>query len=112
MAIGVRYGISMAAAFLGALPVSFENSLVSLRVMPFQPRQQCGAKVEADERVVVCRAFDRLLRAHDAREGIRSIAFGMNALIPVVIGIGAKLALDISRPGILAWWLVEVSVNY
>jgi D-xylose transport system permease protein len=80
--------------------------------MAFEPREQSRAKVETYLFVIVYRALYPLLRADDLRLSVGRVAFGMNALIPVVIGSGAKLAIDISRPGILAWWLVEVSVNY
>ena len=81
-------------------------------MMEFEPREQSRAEVETYLFVIVYRAFDLLLRTDDLSLSVRRVAFGMNALIPVVIRIGAILALDQSRPGILAWWLVEVSVNY
>ncbi len=112
MAIGLRDGISVTATSLTADEVGLDNSTVGLGVPALEPREQGRAKVETYLFVIVYRALDRLLRADDLSLSVRHITFGMNALIPVVIGVGAKLAIDISRPGILAWWLVEVSVNY
>ena len=112
MAIGLRDGVSVTTTSLAADDVGLENSAVGFGMMAFKPREQRGAKVETYLFVIVYRALDGLFRADNVRLSVGRVAFGMNALIPVVIRSGAKLALDISGPGILAWWLVKVSVNY
>ena len=83
----------------GALPVSRKNVLVSFRMRAFKPRKQRWPKVETDLRVVV-------------RDRIRRVTLVVNAFVPIVVRRGAYLALDSTCPGIFAWRLIKMAVNY
>src|ERR687898_2698661 len=65
--------------------------------MALEPRQQRWTKVEAYVRIVV---------------NVRSVALCVNAFIPVVVRRGSWLGVDRTSPGILARWLIKVSMNY
>jgi len=48
----------------------------------------------------------------DERGRVRGVAFGMNAFVPIVVRRGAYFALDSTCPGIFAWRLIKMAMNY
>jgi hypothetical protein len=78
-------------------------------VKAFEPREQRGAKIEADLCVVVDYAVG--VRSIDLDESVWAVALGMNSFVSVVEWMGARFALDVPGPGILARRLIEVAVN-
>ena len=80
-------------------------------MMRLEPRKQRGPEIETDAGVVVRRAFDGMFCPNDVGEGVRSVALVVNALVPVVIRMRAGLSIYDAGPGILARWLIKVSVN-
>ena len=109
MIVGLRYGIAMSTVPGGALNVGGKNAAVSLRVMLPQPGKQCRSKIKTDMRVVI----DDLLCTVDNNPGraIRPVTLGVNAFIPIMKRQRAWFWINNSGPGILAWRLIEVSVN-
>ncbi len=101
----------MAREALAAHPVGLEHRAVGLGLVPGQPRQQSGSEVEADGCVVVHDADDAAVRVEYPGVGVGRIAFGRDALVPVVVRVGRVLELDRLQPGVLARRLVEVAVN-
>jgi hypothetical protein len=77
----------------------------------FHPRQQRGAKVEADLRIVVDYIYDAFIRSQDTRNRVRAITLCGDSFVPVMIRISRILKLDFFKPGILARWLIKVTVN-
>jgi hypothetical protein len=65
--------------------------------MSLEPGEQRRSEVEADERIV---------------DNVWRVTLGVNALVPIVKRRGARLEIDLAGPGILAWWLVKVAVDY
>jgi hypothetical protein len=108
--VALRDGVAVAAARGRALAVGGEDARVGLRVAAFEPREQRRAEVEAEVRVVVDDALDAAVGVDDAGVAVRAVALGVDALVPVVEGTRARLALDEARPGVLARRLVEVTV--
>jgi hypothetical protein len=104
-------GVAVAVVTERALAVGLDNSRVGLRLVAFEPVEERRAEVEAEARVVVDDPLDAAVGVADAREGVRAVALGVDALVPIVEGRGARLALDQLRPGVLARRLVEVAVN-
>src|SRR5215208_1718610 len=109
--VALRDGVAVAAVAQRTLAVGLNNPRVGLGLVAFEPVEERRAEVEAESRVVVDDALDAAVRVADAREGVRAVALGVDALVPVVEGRGARLALDQLRPGVLARRLVEVAVN-
>src|SRR6185503_13602394 len=62
-----------------------------------EPRKQSWTKVKTDERVVI---------------DVRSVALGVNALVPIMKRRSARLGFDFPCPGILTRWLIKMAVNY
>src|SRR5215470_13959564 len=106
MTVGLGDRVPMASSPCRTLAIGNQDPLIRLGMVRLQPRQQCGPKVEAYIQIVV--DFGR----SQSGKSIGSIAFGVNSLIPVVKRRSTRLRLDFTGPGILAWWLVKMPVNY
>src|SRR5436305_14260161 len=109
--VALRDGVAMAAVSTGARAVGLDDARVGFGRVAFEPVEERGAEVEAEARVVVDDALDATVGIRDAREGVGAVALCVYALVPVVEGVGAVLALDEACPGVLARRLVEVAVN-
>ncbi len=109
MIVSLRYGIAVSTVPCGALSVGRDDAAVSFRVMLLQPGEQCRSKIKTDMRVVI----DDLVCTVDNNPGgaIRPVTLGVNAFIPIVKRQRTRFWIDYSGPGILAWRLIEVSVN-
>ncbi len=109
--VNLRHRRPVAAEAKLAPPVRFEDMVIrALRVL-FEPGEQRRTEVEADPRVVVDDADDLVFRVHDPRCPVRRIAFGGDALVPIVIRRSGILGLHRLQPGVLARRLVKMSVN-
>jgi len=75
--------------------------------MCFEPGEQGRTEIETNVAVIV----DYFSLGSDMRKGVWPVTLTRNSLIPIVVGCGARLSIDLTRPGILAWWLIEVAVN-
>ena len=60
---------------------------------------------------VVTDPLDARVVVENPRKRVGAIALVVNALVPVVERLDLGLALDQARPRILAWRLVEMSVD-
>src|SRR5215469_7915117 len=94
-----------------AFAIAVEDALIGFRGAVFHPRQQCGAKVEADPSVIVDDLANAPVRIENARGAIREIALPGDALVPVVIRGGGILGLNCFQPGIFARGLVKMTMN-
>jgi hypothetical protein len=88
-----------------AFAICHQDAVICFGVVRLQPRQQGGPKIETYVLVIVdfCRA--------KAGKTVGTVAFGVNSLVPIVKWRGARLRFDFTGPGILAWRLIEMSVN-
>ena len=86
VAVCLRDRISVTATILAADRVGVENLTVGFGMMAFEPREQGRAKIETYLLVIVYRAFDFCCAPMICALSVGRVAFGMNALIPVVIG--------------------------
>ena len=111
MAISLRNRITMSVSLACAVLVGLNNPTVSFRMMRFQPGKQRRPKVEVDVRIVIARLLDPIVLPNDVRKSIGSVAFIVDALVPIMIRIRARLTLNLTGPGVLARWLIKVSVN-
>src|SRR5437016_4175831 len=76
-----------------------------------RPRQESRAKIEADFRIVVDDVRNALLVIKNPGGKVWGIAFGCDALIPVVIGVCGILQFNLLKPGIFAWRLIKMAVD-
>ena len=88
-----------------------ENVGIRVWRFPLQPRQKRRTEVEADSRVIVLDFHDAVGVVEDSRRRVRRVALGSDPLVPVVIRGRGILKLELLEPGVLARWLVEVSVD-
>jgi|SRR6185503_2481690 len=86
--------------------IGFENSQVGVGMVRLQPRQKRWTEVETNVSVVIDSVFA------DERGRVCGVAFGMNAFVPIVVRRGAYFALDSTCPGIFAWRLIKMAMNY
>src|SRR2546423_12218153 len=100
----------MSVALQSTLAIGIDDVLVCVPVMLLKPTQQCWAKVETDVRVVIYKPLP-CCSFVDANGSVRTIAFSMNALVPVVKRCGAWLLFYYSRPGIFARRLIKMAVH-
>src|SRR5512132_2710554 len=110
MIIGLGYSIAMPVVPAGALGISGDDPRIGFRVVSFQQREEGWTKVKTDVGVVVDELFPTS-RIKDSNGCIGLVAFGMNALVPIVKRLRARFRINYSRPGIFPRRLVEMSVN-
>ena len=91
--------------------VRLAQARLQRRVVAPQPARQRGPEVEREALVVVDDGLDAPRRAVDAREGVRPIALGVDARVPVVGRRRRRLARHLIGPRVLARRLVEVAVE-
>ena len=94
-----------------APPVGLENLRVDVRAMALEPGGERRTDVEGDLLVVVDDVEDAIIGPDAPRGGVRRVALGGHALVPVVPRVGRGLGLDRLEPGVLAGRLVEVAVD-
>src|SRR5262249_9171535 len=109
--VGLGDGIAMAAVATLAFTIAVEDALVGVGCAVFHPREQGGAKVEADAGVIVDDLANVPVGIENARGAVRQVALSGNALVPVVIGGGGVLRLNCFQPGIFARRLVKMTMN-
>src|SRR5438105_1506088 len=110
MTISLRDRVAMSGALQSTLAIGIDDALVCVPVMLLKPTQQGWAKVETDVRVVIYRPLP-CFSFVDANESVRTIAFSMHALVPIVKRCGAWLVFYYSRPGIFARRLIKMAMN-
>ena len=91
--------------------VGIEDGLVGFGGKVGHPREQGGAHVEANARVVVHDPSDAVVSGQNARRGVRRVTLRINALVPIVIGVRGILLFNDFKPGILARRLIKMTVN-
>ena len=111
MVEGLGDRVAVAGIFLAAFAVGGEDGAVDFRIVAFKPTHQGRADVEADHRVIVDDPHDAVLRVEDARDRIRAVTLGGDALIPIVERISGILQFDFFEPGIFARRLIEMTVD-
>jgi len=94
-----------------ALAIGIEDGLIGVGRAIGHPGQERGANVEADSRVIVDNSSDAVVRTQNARRRVGRVTLGGDALVPVVIGVRGVLHLDDFEPGVLARWLIKMTVN-
>jgi hypothetical protein len=76
-----------------------------------RPGEKSGAIIEADSGIVVQDVGNALVIVENAGSQVWSVALGGYALVPVVVRIGRILKFNLLEPRVLAWRLIEVTVN-
>ena len=104
-------GVAVSAARGDAGAVGLHDLGVHDRRLAGQPGEQRGPDVERDALEVVHDVDDAVGRVDPAGGGVRRVALGGDARVPVVVGRGRVLDLDGLEPGVLARRLVEVAVD-
>jgi hypothetical protein len=110
MIVGLRNRIAMPTVPGGAQGIGRDDTAVSLDVMLLQPGKQRWSKIKTYMLVVI---YDLLCTADDNPElAIRLVTLRVDAFVPIVKRQRAGFRIDYSCPGVLAWWLIEVAVDY
>ncbi len=94
-----------------ALFVGLNDPAVQIGRVLGCPGEKSGTKIEADSGIVVQNVRNALLAIENASGQVGSVALGRHALIPVMVGIGRILKFNLLEPRILAWRLIEMTVN-
>jgi hypothetical protein len=94
-----------------ALFIGLDERMVELRRVLSGPRKESGAKIEADSGIVVQNMRNALVLIENTGGQIGSVALSRDALVPVMVRIGRILQFNLFKPRILAWRLIEVTVN-
>ena len=95
----------------GREPVRLDDPGEGRRVPAGHPGRERRADVEAELLVVVDDPLEAPPAVQDPGQGVRPVALGVDPLVPVVPGGGARLAVDVAGPGVLSRRLVEVTVD-
>src|SRR5579875_560504 len=103
--------VAVAMARVEAHAVGGADARPGPGMRPLKPAHQRWPEVEAYRPIVVDDAVNRAPVVEDPREGVGSIAFGINAFIPVMKGAGAILGIERSSPRILARRLIKMTMN-
>jgi hypothetical protein len=109
--VGLRERGAMATKSLLRLLICIDDGVVSIRRALLQPGEQGGAYVVANARVIVDNAYNAPLHIENARRRVGRVALGGDAFVPIVIRIRRILQLDGFEPRVLAWRLIEVTVD-
>ena len=111
MVVGLGQGRPVPPERFPAFSVGLHHGAVGPRLVLFEPGQEGRTEVEAGLDVIVHDVDDLLVLAQDARGRVGAVAFGRDALVPVVVGEGRVLDLDFLQPGIFPRRLIEVAVQ-
>ncbi len=108
----VRLGecVAMPRAALRGEQVATPHRAIGDLAVALHPARQGGANVEVKQLVVVADPDD--VPVHDMGVSVGRVRLAQDALVPVVKRRGARLRSDEPGPGIFAWRLVEVAVDY
>ena len=111
MTIRLRDRVAMTAVLQNTFSVSFENAFVGVWMILFEPVKERRAKVETEVRVIVYDLGFARRRIVDDGKSIRSIAFDMDAFIPIMKRRGARFLFDNSSPRVFTRRLIEMAVD-
>ena len=93
-----------------AFLIRFENGPIRFRLFFGQPRQQSGAEVETDVRIVVGDLHDVPVAIQNSRGPIWRITLRGDPLIPVMKRVCGILQLNELEPCVFSRRLIEMSV--
>src|SRR2546423_14582567 len=86
--VGLGQRRAVAAEALAAFGIRRQDGGIGLGLLLLQPGEQRRAEVKADARVIVGNQPDGAFAIQNARRGVGGVAFGGDALVPVVVGRG------------------------
>ena len=104
-------GVPVTAPGRDAGPIGLEDPRVHVGPLGLEPGEQGRPDVEGDPLEVVGDVGDPVPGVHPAGRGVRRVALGRHARVPVVVRIRRVLRLHDLEPGVLARGLVEVTVD-
>src|ERR1700719_996246 len=96
---------------LDTATVCLAQCLINFGRFALQPRKQRRTKIEACVRVVFPQLDDPLLAIQNSGQSVRSVAFGSDSFVPIVVWISGILELYGFERRILARWLIEMRVD-
>ena len=99
------------AEFLDAQSICLEYRCVSRRRVDLHPLEKRRTDIEAHRSIQIVPTLDFAIGTENPCLRHRSIALAVDALIPIVKWRSARLRVYLSRPGILAWRLVEMPMH-
>ena len=111
MVVGLRQRVPVASPQGAARVVGLDDPPVGLRRGALEPGEERGADVERDAAVVVADFQDPLLGVEQPRGPVRRVALRGHARVPIVVGPGGVLDLDLLEPRVLPGGLVEMPVD-
>ena len=111
MSIGLSNSVAMSTAFQGTFAIRLNDARVCVRVITFKPTQKRRSEIETEVRVIIDDSLFNGRRTHDAHESVWPVALRMNPLIPIMERRGTGFSINNPGPGILARWLIEMTVD-
>jgi hypothetical protein len=99
------------AKVLRARAICGHDASQGARIVFRQPLEQCGTHIEADQSEVVDDSLDAIVVVDQPTERVGAVALVVDAFVPVHKRQRARLVSDDARPRVLAWRLVEVTVQ-
>jgi hypothetical protein len=104
-------GRAVAGKIFAADVIGFDDRVVDFARVGFEPREESGAEVETDTGIVIDYIADSLVGVEYSRGGVRGVALGCYALVPVMVGMSRVLNLDLFEPCVFPRRLVKMPVN-
>ena len=77
---------------------------------PLKPAQQGRPEIEADAGIVVDDILNVAFVVENASRRVRLVTLFGDALVPVVVGLGTVLLLNVIEPGVFPGGLIKMAV--
>ena len=110
MVIRLGQGVAVAQP-LQAAAVRVQDPPVGCRGLGLQPAHEGGAEIEADMLVIIDDVQNAALVVENAGATVGRIAFGVDALVPIVVRMSAALHFDLLDPGVFPGRLIEMAMD-
>ncbi len=111
MVVRHRHGVAVPVESAAARLVGLYDGGVGGRSLALEPAQECGPEVEAQPLESVDDPPDVTLGVQDAAGHDRPVALALDAVVPIVVRAGRRLARHLLQPRILTGRLIEMPVD-
>ena len=111
MIVHLCYRRAVTAKILYTVFIRLKYCLIAFLIVRFHPRKQSGSEVEADARIIVDDLFDYTLAIKDPGGRVRTITFGSDPFVPIVVRVCGILNFNNFQPCIFPWGLIKMSMN-
>src|SRR5207247_9561072 len=110
-AMSLSNGVPKSSSFQCSFAIRVNDARVCVRVITIEPTPKRRSEIETEVRVVIDDSLFNDRRTRDAHESVWPVALRMNPLIPIMERRGTGFSINNPGPGILARWLIEMTVD-